>query len=1304
MEFFLSIGEKVAEYLVAPIVHPFTYCRSYKANFEKLNNEVDQLKFARESVQHKVNDSRIKGDRIQRHVEEWLNSVSKVINEVGEHIEDKDKSNNRCFKGLCPNLKARYQLSKKAEREANAIVGLREKGSFDSVSLRAIPEETWLKTTQGFMHFESRKSTLKEILDALSNRNFNMIGVYGMGGIGKTTLVKEVGRQAKENNLFEKVISSCVSQTPQIKEIHGEITEKIGLELAEQSHETVRAGRLLERLNKESKILIVLDDIWGSLDLEAIGIPLADDNGGCKVLLTARSPDVLSCKMGCQQNFFVDVLNEKESWSLFKKMTGDCTENAKECAGLPIAIVPVAKALKNKRLYEWRNALRQLKGPFLRRFSETEAEAAYSTIELSYYQLEGEELRKTFLLIGYTFICSVNDVLYYGMGLGLFQNINTLEEARDRAHTLVDKLKNSCLLLDGCSSERFSMHDVVRDVAISIASRVQHVFAVENETSWPHTLIDKLKNSCLLLDGETSEWFSMHDVVRDVAISIASRDQHVFAVENEVVPLTSWPDKDTLEVCTAISLKNSNISELPKGFECPQLKYFHIRNDPSLRIPDNIFTGMTELRVLDFSKMHLSALPSSLGLLQNLQTLSLDYCELGDMAIIGDLKKLVILTLRGSDMEELVGEIGQLTQLRLLNLRRCYRLRVIPPNVLWSLSRLEELYVGESSIEWGKVEGDDGERRNAGLHELNNLSKLTSLEILIQDEKTTNRLRWSGGPSYGTCRIFRLMLASGANICLNGGHIMQLKGIEDLRLGGSLDMKSVLYGSDGEGFPQLKHLEVVENSNLLCVVDRVDRATAPTTAFPLLESLFLQDLSNLDKICRGPLSAESFCKLKSISVGRCDKLKNVFPLAISRGLQQLQSIEVTGCQNLEVIFAAETRDESSNSNTQVIELSQLRTLELRSLPQLTSFFTGDLHFEFPSLEQLTIRGCPHVKFKSTIHESTKKMFPNLEYLIVDEKHIRLFPEELLCKLKCLDVWLDESTPILSLDDFLLRFHTVKILVLLGGAGYIWDDSFEEVENGMTAMIKGIDECRDLKQISKQESSNTSNLDILVILHCDNLINLVPPSTSFQTLTCLMVCRCDGMINVLTSSIAKSLVRLRRIKIGECKMVTEIVANDDDEGENYAAKDEIVLSELKELLLLDLERLTSFFSGNNCNFKFPSLERLVVEDCPNMNIFSGGELSTPKLRKVELKEFGDEGCQTLDHDLNTTIQYLYLKNKAEKEKENETFSEENQKEEDTKDSGKRVQIYEDGLGQPSAGILNKASSSFHIRIKSWIVLT
>ncbi|GAY32003.1 hypothetical protein CUMW_273110 [Citrus unshiu] len=386
---------------------------------------------------------------------------------------------------------------------------------------------------------------------------------------------------------------------------------------------------------------------------------------------------------------------------------------------------------------------------------------------------------------------------------------------------------------------------------------------------------------------------SMHDVVL----------QHVFAVENE----TSWPDKDTLKVCTAISLFNTNISELPQGFECPQLKYFHIRNDPSLRISDNIFTGMTELRVLDFTEMHLLALPSSLGLLQNLQTLSLDFCILGDIAIIGDLKKLEILTLRGSDMEKLVEEMGELTQLRLLDLSYCFNLQVIPPNVISSLSRLEELYIGQSPIMWGKVGGVDGERRNASLDELNNLSKLTSLEILIQDEKTLprdlsffkmlQRYRisigydwWSVGPWDGISRKFKLKLTNGANICLNEGHIMQLKGIEDLTLDGLPDMKNVLCEPGREVFPKLNRLQIEHNGNLVRLVDTMDCTPAPTIAFPLLESLFLRDLRNLEEICCGPLTAESFSKLKTIRVEGCDKLKNVFPLVIE--LTQLRTLEL----------------------------------------------------------------------------------------------------------------------------------------------------------------------------------------------------------------------------------------------------------------------------------------------------------------------------------------------------------------------------------------------------------------------------
>ncbi|KAL9447482.1 hypothetical protein AB3S75_015032 [Citrus x aurantiifolia] len=242
---------------------------------------------------------------------------------------------------------------------------------------------------------------------------------------------------------------------------------------------------------------------------------------------------------------------------------------------------------------------------------------------------------------------------------------------------------------------------------------------------------------------------------------------------------------------------------------------------------------------------------------------------------------------------------------------------------------------------------------------------------------------------------------------------------------------------------------------------------------------------------------------------------------------------------------------------------------------------------------------------------------------------------------------------------------IKIL-LINGTPDLWKDPFEEFGNGMKVVIRGINQRRDLKQILKGESSSTNNLEKLEIFYCRNLTNLVPSSTSFQNLTTLTVGGCHGMTHALTSSTARSLVRLRQMRVQTCMMITEIVADEDDQGDNYAAKDEIVFSELKELILWHLESLTSFScSGNNCDFKFPSLETLAVHNCPNMNIFSRGESSTPKLHKVQLNLF-DESLWAWDRDLNTTIQYVYLKRKKEeKEKENEKSAKANEKEKDGK---------------------------------------
>ncbi|KAE8659943.1 hypothetical protein F3Y22_tig00116959pilonHSYRG00044 [Hibiscus syriacus] len=77
-------------------------------------------------------------------------------------------------------------------------------------------------------------------------------------------------------------------------------------------------------------------------------------------------------------------------------------------------------------------------------------------------------------------------------------------------------------------------------------------------------------------------------------------------------------------------------------------------------------------------------------------------------------------------------EIGQLNRLKLLDLTDCTNLEVIAPDVLSSLSSLEELYLYGSFDGW-EVEGIENPRSNASLVELQCLSHLTTLEVGLRD-------------------------------------------------------------------------------------------------------------------------------------------------------------------------------------------------------------------------------------------------------------------------------------------------------------------------------------------------------------------------------------------------------------------------------------------------------------------------------------------------------------------------------------------------------------------------------------------
>ncbi|KAJ0093355.1 hypothetical protein Patl1_26728 [Pistacia atlantica] len=201
---------------------------------------------------------------------------------------------------------------------------------------------------------------------------------------------------------------------------------------------------------------------------------------------------------------------------------------------------------------------------------------------------------------------------------------------------------------------------------------------------------------------------------------------------------------------------------------------------------------------------------------------------------------------------------------------------------------------------------------------------LKRYKVFIGDE-------WDWFGEHGTSRTFKLKLSTRTQ---KYEIIRQLKGIEELYLDELLGVNQVLCPLDGAGFPHLKHLHIQNNSSQF-IVHSMGRK--PRDAFPILESLFLHNLINLEKIFHGQFTVASFCKLKIIKVEKCDKLKNVFSFLIASGLQQLQTLEITECKNMEHIFVDESEEDIDNNRViDNLELGHIRSLTLKSLPQLTS--------------------------------------------------------------------------------------------------------------------------------------------------------------------------------------------------------------------------------------------------------------------------------------------------------------------------------------------------------------------------------
>ncbi|XVE89127.1 hypothetical protein DITRI_Ditri19aG0125700 [Diplodiscus trichospermus] len=187
--------------------------------------------------------------------------------------------------------------------------------------------------------------------------------------------------------------------------------------------------------------------------------------------------------MGADKKIRVKCLPEEKAWQLFTAKVGEETlashpkiselakEVAKECGGLPLALITIgrAKACK-KTLEEWEYAIEVLKRSANSVFPNM-GEEVYPLLKFSYDDLPNDIVRYCLL---YCSLFSEDYRIQKGLlidcwiGEGLIDEHDNIRKARNHGYYIIGTLIHACLL-EEVNDWNVKMHDVIRDMSLWIS-------------------------------------------------------------------------------------------------------------------------------------------------------------------------------------------------------------------------------------------------------------------------------------------------------------------------------------------------------------------------------------------------------------------------------------------------------------------------------------------------------------------------------------------------------------------------------------------------------------------------------------------------------------------------------------------------------------------------------------------------------------------------------------------------------------------------------------------------------------------
>ncbi|KAJ0601523.1 putative TIR domain, P-loop containing nucleoside triphosphate hydrolase [Helianthus annuus] len=361
---------------------------------------------------------------------------------------------------------------KKALREAADLAGWELKNIFDGHEAKLITkmvEEISLElrftnsSVDGkLVGMETRAKDVVSSLEIDIEEDVRMIGIWGMGGAGKTTLARAVFDQISfrfEGSSFVGNVREMSGHPCGLKSLQKQVLSDV----LNDPNIIVNGASDMKRMMRGRKVLVVLDDVDHIDQLEALAGEPNWFKPGSRVIITTREEQVLVAH-GVPKNLIlhVNLLSREEANCLFNRYAfGRLIPNQgyeelacqviRYAAGLPLTIKVLGSFLRGKDELEWRDVLDRLKTIPLK---ET-----LKILEVSYDGLE-EDYKEIFL-----------DVACILKGWWKERAIRALESCGFHARSGLKVLEQKSLITVS-SNELLDMHDHIEEMGKNIVRRL----------------------------------------------------------------------------------------------------------------------------------------------------------------------------------------------------------------------------------------------------------------------------------------------------------------------------------------------------------------------------------------------------------------------------------------------------------------------------------------------------------------------------------------------------------------------------------------------------------------------------------------------------------------------------------------------------------------------------------------------------------------------------------------------------------------------------------------------------------------